>query len=219
MEPLHLYIAIPSMDRVHADFMMNLIHLNQTLFNNPIVESMGLTIINRRGSLLVDSREGLVDQALEVGATHILFLDSDMSFPQDLFHRLYQHDLPAVACNYVQRTIPARSNSRDLNGVGLFTFEDSQGLEEAQAAGYGACLFKAEIFKKLSKPWFDTVWLQTQKDKVYWPDKLQLLGEDLFFFKKLKHELNISLYIDHDLSKELGHIDEFEYTNNLAGIV
>lgn len=216
---MHLFIALPSMDRVHADFMMNLVHLNQTLFNNPIMEEMGLTIINRRGSLLVDSREGLVDQALEVGATHILFLDSDMSFPQDLFHRLYAHNLPAVACNYVQRIVPAHSNARDLNGVELFTYEDSTGLEEAKSAGYGAVLFQAEIFKKMSKPWFDTVWIQKSAEKVYWPDKLTLLGEDIFFFRKLKHELDISLYIDHDLSHEIGHIGDFEYTNNLASIV
>jgi len=219
MDPLHLFIAIPSMSQVHADFMMHLVHLNQTLFNHPIQEEMGLTIINRRGSLLVDSREGLVHQALDVGATHILFLDSDMAFPQDLFHRLYAHNLPAVACNYVQRIIPACSNTRDVNGAEMFTYEDSTGLEEAKSAGFGACLFKTEIFKEMSKPWFDTVWIQPGDEKVYWPDKLNLLGEDVFLFRKLKHETGVSLMIDHDLSKEISHIGDFEYTNNLAGIV
>jgi hypothetical protein len=55
-------------------------------------------------------------------------------------------------------------------------------------------------------PWFDTVWMENN----------DLLGEDVFFFKKVKHELGISLYIDHDLSQLVRHIGTFEYHNRLA---
>lgn len=216
---LHLFIAIPSMDRVHADFMMNLVHMQQYIFQHPIEQEMGLTIINRRGSIIHDSREDLANQALDREATHLLWLDSDMSFPEDLFHRLLEHDLDAVACNYVQRIIPAHSNARDTNGVELLTYEDSSGLEEAQSAGYGACLIKTDVLKRMSRPWFDTVWFHKEKTgKIHWPDRYDLLGEDVFFFKKLKAELGVSLYIDHDLSHQIGHMGDFEYTNNLASI-
>lgn len=167
---------------------------------------------------MVDSREKLVEEALEKEASHILFLDSDMTFPSDSLHRLIAHDLPCVACNYVQRVIPANSNTRDVNGEPMMTYTDSTGLEVARSAGFGVTLIKAEVFKKLSKPWFDTVWLQKGEDQVYWPESLQLVGEDVFFYKKVKHELDIDLMIDHDISKEVGHVGNFEYTNNLAGI-
>jgi len=105
-----------------------------------------------------------------------------MTFPDDLFHRLFAHNLPAVACNYVQRIIPARSNARDENGVELLTYSDSTGLEKARSAGFGACLIWADVFKRLSLPWFDVVWLEKEKGPHYYPDKLDLLGEDVFLF-------------------------------------
>lgn len=217
---LRIFIAIPSMDQTHADFQMSLVHLNQDIFQKPLAENMGLSITNRRGSLLVDSREKLVEEALDKKASHILFLDSDMTFPSDTLHRLLGHNLPAVACNYVQRIIPARSNTRDKDGQPLLTYPDSTGMELAKSAGFGVTLLWADLFKRLSKPWFDTVWIdkENREGKIYYPDKLDLVGEDVFFYRKLKHELDIDLMIDHDLSKEIGHIGSFEYTNNLAGI-
>jgi hypothetical protein len=58
----------------------------------------------------------------------------------------------------------------------------------------------------LEQPWFDTVWLENN----------DLMGEDVFFFKKIKHFLNVPLMIDHDLSQEVRHIGTFEYHNRLA---
>ena len=41
-------------------------------------------------------------------------------------------------------------------------------------------------------------------------------GEDVFFFEKVKHFLDIPCIIDHDLSQLVRHVGTFEYHNRLA---
>lgn len=191
---------------VHADFAMALLGMQNYLLQRPPVEDMQYNIYNERGSLIQLNRHRLVEKALGAGSTHFLFLDSDMTFHPTLFHQLLSHDLPMVGCNYTKRVVPATSNTVTKDGKMMLTTDEKHGLEPAESAGFGAMLIKAEVFKAMEPPWFDCVWLTDG----------QMVGEDVFFFRKAaKH--GFELMIDHDASWHVGHIGQFEYTNNLCG--
>lgn len=206
-QEINLAICIPSTEMLHADFMISVAGLLQELFQRPLSENMRYGIINIRGSIIQDSRDRLCKMALEQEATHILFLDSDMSFPPDTLHRLFAHNLPIVACNYVKRVIPATSNSADMANRELYTYEDSTGLQKALHAGFGVTLIDTKVFKEIPWPWFDCVWMNDGS----------MIGEDVFFYKKAADN-GFNLMVDHDASQQICHMGQFDYMNNLATI-
>ena len=208
--PVQLAILVPSMDTWVADFAMSVMSVQQMLGYHPLSNDFKHNLINERGSLIALQREHLGEKALESGATHFLWLDSDMKFPANLAHLLFRHDLPIVACNYVKRIVPALPNTKDLSGKLIATNRDSHGLVEAGSAGFGAVLMKREVLEKTPQPWFDTVWMDKGGGKV------EMMGEDVFFFHKVKQVSGYKLFIDHDASQQVSHIGNFEYDNALA---
>lgn len=208
---MQLHILIPSYDDVKADFMMSVVAMNGHLFSNPIEEGMEFTVQNRRGSLIHVIREEMVDAALQQGATHILFLDSDMTFPKDTVNQLYARGKSLVACNYVQRIVPSVPNTTNLDRTGkVYTSESDTGLEEVSTAGLGVAWFDAQVFRDTPRPWFDTYWGEIHGEST-------IIGEDVFLYMKLRHH-GYNLYVDHDLSKSVAHLGQFEYMNFMAGI-
>lgn len=205
---MKLRICIPSLDMVHMDFSMDLVNLIGHLFANPPPDFEGLQVSNERGSLVHMTREFMLTNAIQSESTHILFLDSDMRFPSDTVHRLLAHDLDVVCCNYGQRACPVYSNTVGLDGRHVLTSNESTGLEEILSAGFGVMLIKASALAEIPRPYFDTMW--TEKEDGY-----TMVGEDVFFCRKLGHH-GIKICVDHDLSKEIGHIGQFVYTNQMA---
>jgi hypothetical protein len=205
-------VCIPATDYIVVDFMHSLLAM-QGFTNdwNKGQEKKGgntldVNVFIFRSSLLIGSRTELVRDALKWGADWILWLDSDMAFPPDTLLRLLDRKLPIVAANYVKRGLMSTPVTTDKDRRFMRTDPDSTGLEEADSTGFGVLLVTADVFRKLDFPWFDTVWLENN----------DLMGEDVFFFKKVKHFLNLSLMIDHDLSQVVRHIGTFEYHNRLA---
>jgi hypothetical protein len=94
----------------------------------------------------------------------------------------------------------------DENGVRqlVYTMPDSTGLEEVGSIGTGIMLIKKEVFQNMSEPWFDMPWQVGKRG---------YMGEDVFFCKKAQ-ELGFKVYIDHDVSKEIGHIGTFEFKHD-----
>jgi hypothetical protein len=81
---------------------------------------------------------------------------------------------------------------------------DSTGLEEVESIGMGVMLISRKVFEKLSEPWFETPWRT---------DKRGYIGEDVFFCRKAT-AAGFKIYIDHDVSKEIGHIGTFEFKHD-----
>jgi hypothetical protein len=161
-----------------------------------------------QGTIIQNQRADLCLDAMREGCSHILFIDSDMTFPQDMVQRLLKHDVDIVAANCARRRMPTGPTAQnyDENGVRqlVYTMPDSTGLEEVGSIGTGIMLIKKEVFQNMSEPWFDMPW-QTGK-RGY-------MGEDVFFCKKAQ-ELGFKVYIDHDVSKEIGHIGTFEFKHD-----
>ena len=79
---MRVAIIIPSGTLVHANFAIALAAMVARLDNTEIA------LINPKSSLVASSRNRGVKSALETTPDYILFLDSDMSFPQDTLDRL-----------------------------------------------------------------------------------------------------------------------------------
>lgn len=153
------------------------------------------------GSILPDMRNSIVRKAMEEDCTHILWLDSDMIFPPDTLLRLYQHGLPIVGAGYAQRNTPSKPVCAK-NGFWVYTEEHSTGLERVDFLGTGCLLTEVEVFRHLPEPWFMLGWNETKKRTV---------GEDVYFCRKAA-SIGAYTHIDHDLTKEIGHVGKYVFT-------
>jgi len=97
------------------------------------------------------SRTYLVSKALELGASHILFVDSDMVFPDDALDRLVAHGLDIVGSIYPYRRPPCEMVGKPLQVTDDGMYPD---LTEMEFVGCGFLLIKRQVFENISKPWF-----------------------------------------------------------------
>jgi len=200
-------VAIPSGDMVNADFMMSLLQMCMVTMGQGDVDVM---VDNWKGSILPVSRESLINNALQRGATHVLFVDSDMVFPAETLLRLLSHDELVVACNCVTKRLPATPTARDYDpmdqgGSVVYPPESwSPGdpdLREVWRIGTGVMMLDCSLFEDLPKPWFPIVWddaLQTYR------------GEDWSFCENLQAK-EIPIYIDVPLSYAIKHQGKLDF--------
>lgn len=151
-------------------------------------------------SLLSQSRQMALDGAIKAGFTHLLMIDDDMTFPGDTLERLARHDLGFVGVNYKRKTAHYDGSlAFDSNGKQIDSSSKS-GMEEVYFVGHGINLINLDKIKHIHAPHFCVGW---DKDKGY-------MGEDYFFCQKLRSS-GVPIYIDHDLSKQIGHIGDYEF--------
>lgn len=204
-------IAIPSGSEWKADFGMSLAGLiasiNKPLRNNRQIERLRLW--NTKGSILSRSRQTLVEKAQEDKVSHILFLDSDMVFPEWALHRLLDLELMVVAANCATKQLPSTPTARyydpmTLAGAQVYTKPNIPLIEEVWRVGTGVMLINMKVFDKVLRPWFDITWNETLQDYT---------GEDWNFCQKVQNA-GIPIHIDHMLSKHIGHIGSYTFTHD-----
>jgi hypothetical protein len=159
-------------------------------------------------TILINQRERLIEQAIEVKSEWVLWLDSDMMFPSTTLLRLLAHNQDIVACNYMKRSHPFKSvtfmDTNDWESWVPLQSEDK--LLTVEATGMGCLLMRTSVFQNLNKPYFEYSYQPMTKD---WT------GEDFTLFKKL-NELGYQLKIDMNLSNEIYHIGTFAYGKSLS---
>ena len=196
-------IAVPVRDDVKARFAFDLVSAvatHQATTDDVIIPLLA------EGTLLQSQRTQLVLEARQAEATHVLFIDSDMRFPADTIGRLLVHGDKIVGANCAKRKVPTGPTANNYDAatkrhVPVYTLPTSKGLERIDFLGTGVLCVPMSVFDRIAPPWFATPW-----DAAH----MVFHGEDTFFCLKLR-EVGIPLYIDHDLSKEIGHIGSFEY--------
>ena len=95
-------IGVATSGDVKAEMMVSLITMTHHS-RLPFVLSM------RKGCYVHENREMIVKDALENNCTHLLFVDSDMKFPQDTLLKLLKHGKDIVGASYNGRTTPRKS--------------------------------------------------------------------------------------------------------------
>ncbi|MCW3657549.1 glycosyltransferase [Burkholderia cenocepacia] len=187
-------VCIPSGDMVHADFAMSLAALAFTT-RHPIA------LLNAKGSLVVTNRNTLVDQAAQLDCEWLLFLDSDLVFPRDTVARLIAHDKDIVGATYCKRVPPYEVLGRTLTGERL---EAASGLVEVAGLPTGCLLVRRSVFDALCRPYFRTP-AHEDGDVDGMPAHIE--GED-YYFCRVAREAGFSVWLDVDLTMQLGHIGQ-----------
>jgi len=203
--PVKLALCIPSAEYWKTDFGMSLtqmcVYMSAMLFEDG--QDRQVVVIDRRTSMLPRSRQEALESSLIQGCTHALFVDTDQTFPQDTAHRLMAWKKPVVACNIALKMLPsfptARARGATAFGVPITSEHPKTGLEKVWRVGAGIMLIDLSILKNVAKPWFEI---------HYSAKNEQFVGEDWFFCGRLE-AAGYDIYIDHDLSRQTGHIGQY----------
>lgn len=195
---MKLAIGGPTRDAVPATFAVEAAHLfAYTREVGPWGHNVTLNFV--ASTYIHVGREWFLEASLKQGATHIFWLDTDMSVPRETAVLLAMHEQPIVACNYVVRQASGlftafRGEQR------VATTEQSTGLEAVEYVGMGAMLMRSDVVANMARPWF------RHGLNTFGGD----IGEDVMFCRGLG-AAGYTIYIDHDLSKEIGHIGQTTY--------
>jgi len=198
-----VFVCVPSGDTWKSGFgkSLALMFSYASRFPFPGYAGHTLTLLTVESSMLCASREKLVMTSLQKGATHVLFLDSDMNFPMTTLHQLLAREKDFICAAYTTRSancfpVGSYANGDKVNSKG------KTGIEKIQHAGFGVCLINTDCIKKLRPPLFLMDWI---------PDTGGYCGEDVYFSMKME-EVGVDLWVDHNLSNEIGHIGTKTYT-------
>ena len=211
---LKLALAIPSGHLWEADFALSVVQFTMAMgrVQVPGYKGQMLQVINKRTSLLPKSRSELLDDAIRVGCTHLLFVDSDQTFPPDIVHRLIKHNKPVIGCNIATKSVPsgptARNFSPTWSGGDMVFSNGKSGIEKVWRLGCGIMLIDLGVVQKVPKPWFGVEWHEGMNEFV---------GEDWFFCQQLE-KAGVEIWVDHDVSLEVGHVGSFTFTHDYVGL-
>ncbi len=142
---------------------------------------------------IVSSRTWLVLEAIKNGATHILFVDSDMVFPEDTLNRLLAHNKAIVGTEYNKREFPLKGVHKALGET------SATELYKAEHVGTGMLLIDLAVFAKLKGAWFNF-----GRDS----QGALVLGEDIWFCKTAQ-DAGFDVWIDPTI--KMGHCGEYIY--------
>lgn len=195
---MRLAIGGPTRDAVPAAFAVDLAQLYAyTRERGPWGSNVTVGFVE--STYIHVGREWFLEASIKQGATHILWLDTDMSVPRETAALLSMHNQPIVACNYrVRQASGLFTAFRDEQRIE--TTADSTGLEVVDYCGMGAMLMRTDIISDLERPWFRHGINQHGGD----------IGEDVVFCRSLR-TAGHTIYIDHDLSKGVNHIGQHTY--------
>ncbi len=154
------------------------------------------TTLNIESSILPQARQMLLEFAC--GHQYALCLDSDITFPMDIVPMLMKREKPIIAANYTTQK-PCYPVCHNMKGKRMSS-RNKTGIEQATRIALGCALIDMNYVRNLPKPWFNF---------LYNPVTGTFGGED-YWFSDLLRKHNIDMWVDHDLSKSVGHIKKTE---------
>ncbi len=202
-----LAICLPHLENVKAKYAFSLASMILRLGSDPPGGDLtDVVTLSGSGSILPAVRQDIAERAIEkYKASHLLWIDSDHSFPPDTAHRLIAHDKAWVGINATTRAIPIQETAINLKMETVKTGPHEKGLERVRRMGFGIALIRADVFTAIKKPWFLTKYVKVDRQRVY-------QGEDVYFCEKAR-KAGYHPFVDHDLTKETAHIGEVGFTS------
>ncbi|MBR3238503.1 MAG: glycosyltransferase family 2 protein [Oscillospiraceae bacterium] len=184
-------IAVPCMDQVAAPFAQSL----------ATIQNKGDCIVSFNiGSLIYDGRNQLARQALQLKADYILWLDSDMMFPQDVLAKMLQHMEDGknfVSGLYFRRRAPFTPVifKKLSEGEPAEDYNDypENSVFEIAGAGFGCCMTRVSMLEDI---------LLNEHD---WFTPIGRYGEDVSFCIRAARQ-GYKLYCDSSL--KCGHVGQ-----------
>lgn len=186
---MKLLIAVPSLDYQHTDFVKSLLALKDRLYADGIEHEVKI----KSGTLVYIARDKLAAEAIDGGFTHVLWLDSDMVFTDDLVDVLtfcgkefvtgicHSRRFPYVSCVFNALNPIARHEGAKYPTAPF----------EIKGCGFGCVLMTVDCLRRV-KERFGTCFLPMAE-----------YGEDLAFCKRFT---DIGGRIYADPTAQIGHI-------------
>lgn len=143
------------------------------------------------------NREVIAETAIQKNCSHLLFVDSDMSFGKDALNILLSRDKDIIGVNYHLRSLPPISTVQ-RGSQKASVQEELNGIIKCDAVATGFLLIKTSVFGKLAKPWFH-VGIHPNGD---------LEGHD-YRFCRIAREAGFDIWCD--LNIPIKHIGDFLY--------
>jgi hypothetical protein len=157
-------------------------------------------VIIKEGGALHANREQIVKLAIQMDCTHLIFIDSDMSFERDAIIRLLRRDKDIVGVHYNQRKNPPTTTViMDTDTKLKLKEEHPDGFLTCDGVATGFMMIKLNVFKKLEHPWF--FWESDENGDIS-------VSEDYWFCRKAK-EAGFDIWVD--LSIPIKHIGDHLY--------
>lgn len=183
MEPSNIKLAIGfplSFPFVPAPFLETIMTIERPdflflqAFNGPIDEM----------------RNDLVERALYANCTHLIMMDTDMTYHQQTLSKLLGHNLDVVGALCYRRYPPFDPLMYRGTINEYFTITDwlPGDLVEVDATGTGCLMFKTDVFRKMPAPWFH---FRKNPDE----QKGGKVGEDIGFCYDLR-QAGYKIYVD-----------------------
>lgn len=183
---------------VPEEFAMSIFKMQQRFYEWRKQEGRtdSLSRINARDFSISRMRNGLVGKALEAEQTHLLFLDVDMEHDADMIWKMIknfdrQPNADAICGLYTWKQPPyvphifgeLDEETKKFKVMGEFPLDK---LFQVTGTGMGCIMIKADVFKRIKRPWFKFLhkeddWEFTREEKKALPHGA---GEDLYFFWK-----------------------------------
>ena len=195
-----ILVAIPCQEMINTQFVSSLFGLQKP---------PGSKVVFTQSSILPQSRDTLANIAIQGGYSHILFIDSDMTFPGNALHTLFKHDVDICTglcfarkgdhnpCIY--KDINYQNPSKTGNNENI-TVEDNIDREffEIKACGMAFCLIKTSVLLDI----------RNKNDGELFR-YIDTFGEDLSFcIRAIK--AGYKIYCDTTIP--IGHVGEYVFT-------
>lgn len=191
-----ILIGIPSNDDVKANFAMAFGAMNY--YNG--LAGIATAIANQKGSILPANRNRLIGDARGLNCSHLLQIDSDLSFPPYALARLLSHKKPIVGATYARRSQPHDNLAVPLNRQPV---QNAAGLTAVDRLPTGMLLIEMEVFKKIKQPVFRFPTLD--ECEPYPAGNIE--GEDYYFCDSAR-QAGYEVFLDVELSFNLIHWGE-----------
>jgi SAM-dependent methyltransferase len=191
-----IIIGLPSNGNTKTDTAMCLARLN------------GEFIYSRAFDLVDSARNTIVDEFLKSDCTHLLFIDSDATFPPHTVETLLKADKDIIGVNAAKHHTgnPVIIHNRDGKELDYIRKE----YERVNQVGMHVCLIKREVFEKMPWPWFF-------RDIIH--DQRKLAGEDFTFCRNADQNYGFEVWVHNRLSAEIGHIDNGTKIKTLEHVI
>lgn len=146
---IRLLIAVPTTDYVHADFVKSLARIQCELGRRRVAYDVEI----QSGTLVYYARNRLANKAINENYTHVLWLDSDMVFDEQIVDDLMEVGKDMVCGAFVSRRPPygpciytsiEKDNIKQVKDFGLRPFR-------VAGCGFAAVLTTVELLQAVNQ--------------------------------------------------------------------
>jgi Fe-S-cluster containining protein len=190
-------------------------------------EGILATVSGKVDMYITTARNELCEYAIDLYqrklATHLFQMDDDMVVPSGAITKLLSHNVEVVSGAYWGKDLHPivydfLPKDDTFGAIRSWSAIPLHGLRKADGLGGGCLLTDIRVLKKMQDHYSDKRWFQNYDGDRY-------LGEDVFFFQRLK-DMGIPAYIDCDTV--CGHVGpividrgviEASLRNNIENVV